>query len=277
MAELVGAFASSHAPLMARAWNTVDAERLSSITRTFDELGRRFRAVRPDVLVLVTPDHWVNFFIDNLPSVCICVGDEHQGPPEPWMKDFPLRSMKGHPEFAMYLAERAFATGFEPALSYHLELDHGACIPLLKTGIVSNPPALVPIVLNTVEPPLITIERCLRWGEFLREAIQAYPGGLRVAIMATGGLSHSIGEADMGRIDEAFDMQCVDHFRSGNIASLKQFLDSEIESGGNGAAEIRNWVVAHAAVQGRGFDLIGYHPYPEWYVGCAFASWNFRQ
>ena len=51
---------------------------------------------------------------------------------------------------------------------------------------------------------------------------------------ATGGLSHSIGEADMGRIDEPFDMQCADQFRSGNIASLKKFLDAHIEEGGNG-------------------------------------------
>lgn len=277
MAELVGAFGSSHAPLMARAWESVGPERLDSIKKTFAEMGRRFRQCRPDVLVVLTPDHWVNFFINNMPSVCIGVGETHEAPPEPWMKALPFKApWQGKPELSLYLAEQAFEKGFEPTLSYHLEMDHGVAIPLWRMGLTELPP-IVPFVVNTVEPPLITVRRCVEWGQFLRNAIEAYPEKLRVAIMATGGLSHSIGEADMGRIDEPFDMRCVDQLKSGNIASLVSFLEREIESGGNGAAEIRNWVMAHSAVQGRGFDLIGYHPYPEWYVGCAFASWNFRQ
>jgi protocatechuate 4,5-dioxygenase beta chain len=81
----------------------------------------------------------------------------------------------------------------------------------------------------------------------------------------------------MGRIDEPFDKACLEHFRSGDIPRLVDFLDKNIESGGNGAAEVRNWVMAHRVVEGKGFDLIGYHPYPEWYVGCAFATWNMPQ
>ena len=276
MAELVGAFASSHAPLMARAWESVDPVRLDSIKKTFAEMGRRFREANPDVLVVLTPDHWVNFFMDNMPSVCIGVGETHESPPEPWMKGLPFKSpWQGDPELGLYLAEQAFEKGFEPTLSYHLEMDHGVAIPLWRMGLASLP-RIVPIIVNTVEPPLISVRRCIDWGRFLREAIESYPQKLRVALMATGGLSHSIGEADMGRIDEPFDMECVEHFRSGDIASLVSFLERKVESAGNGAAEVRNWVMAHSAVQGRGFDLIGYHPYPEWYVGCAFATWNFR-
>jgi aromatic ring-opening dioxygenase catalytic subunit (LigB family) len=274
MAEIVGAFASSHAPLMARAWQSVGPERLASIEKTFAEMGRRFEKANPDVLVVLTPDHWVNFFINNMPSVCIGVGETHDGPPEPWMKGMPWPSpWPGDPEFGLYLAERAFAEGFEPTLSYHLEMDHGVAIPLWRMG-VKKLPAIVPFVINTVEPPLISVKRCIDWGAWLRESIEKYPKKLRVAIMATGGLSHSIGEHDMGRIDEPFDMACLEQLRSGNIPKLVDFLDKNIESGGNGAAEIRNWVIAHKVVEGKGFDLIGYHPYPEWYVGCAFATWG---
>jgi aromatic ring-opening dioxygenase catalytic subunit (LigB family) len=277
MAELVGAFASSHAPLMARAWEAVGPERVAEISKTFAEMGRRFQKAKPDVLIVLTPDHWVNFFLNNLPSVCIGVGETHQGPPEPWMKGLPYKSpWKGDPEFGLYLAEQAFARGFEPTLSYQLEMDHGVAIPLWKMGLPSLP-AIVPIIVNTVEPPLISVKRCIDWGAFLREAIENYPRKLRVAIMATGGLSHSIGEHDMGRIDEPFDKACLEHFRSGDIPRLVDFLDKNIESGGNGAAEVRNWVMAHRVVEGKGFDLIGYHPYPEWYVGCAFATWNMPQ
>ena len=274
MAEIVGAFGSSHAPLMARAWESVGPERLASIKNTFSEMGKRFKKANPDVVLVLTPDHWVNFFINNMPSVCIGVGETHEAPPEPWMKGLPFPApWKGDPEFGLYLAEKAFDKGFEPTLSYHLEMDHGVAIPFWRMG-VEKLPAIVPIIINTVEPPLISVKRCVEWGAFLRKAIEDYPRKLRVAVMATGGLSHSIGEHDMGRIDEPFDQKCLDMLRSGNIPRLVEFLEKNIESGGNGAAEIRNWVMAHEIVQGKGFDLIGYHPYPEWYVGCAFATWE---
>ena len=48
MAKLVGVFASSHAPLMARAWEAVDAARRDAISRTFAELARRVVEAKPD-------------------------------------------------------------------------------------------------------------------------------------------------------------------------------------------------------------------------------------
>ena len=45
---------------------------------------------------------------------------------------------------------------------------------------------------------------------------------------------------------------------------------------GNGGHEVRNWVVAHAAAGNKGFELIGYAPLEEVYVGCAFANGGWR-
>ena len=273
MASLVGAFASSHAPLMARDWEAVDAARRDAISKTFSELARRVVEVKPEVLIVVSPDHWVNFFLDNLPSICIGVGETHKGPPEPWLQHLPYASFAGHPDFALHLARMALDGGFEPSLSHHLELDHGFAIPLWKMGIDPLPP-LVPIIVNTIEPPMPSLRRCLAWGDLIRMAIERYPGDLRVAILATGGVSHSIGEHDMGRIDEAFDRECFEQFRSADREGLLGFLERRLDAAGNGAAEMRNWLVAHGAAQGKGFELLGYHPYPEWYVGSGFAAWN---
>jgi len=258
---------------MARAWESVDRPRREIISATFAELARRFGEVRPDVLIVVSPDHWVNFFLDNLPSVCIGVGETHKGPPEPWLQHLPYRSITGHPEFALHLARTALDEGFEPSLSHHLELDHGLAIPLWKMGIDPLPP-LVPIIVNSIEPPLPSLRRCLAWGDLIRTAIDRYPANLRVTILATGGVSHSIGEHDMGRIDEAFDRDCFEQFRFAEREELLKFLERHLDAAGNGAAEMRNWLVAHGAAQEKGFELLGYHPYPEWYVGCGFAAWN---
>ena len=55
---------------------------------------------------------------------------------------------------------------------------------------------------------------------------------------------------------------------------LTDYLEDILPRIGNGAHEVRNWVVAHGAAGGRGFDLIDYEPVPEVYVGCGYAAWN---
>jgi hypothetical protein len=80
----------------------------------------------------------------------------------------------------------------------------------------------------------------------------------------------------MGEIDEAFDRECIVHFASGDQPALVDFLNDRLPRIGNGAAEIRNWVAAHGAAGGRGFELIRYDPIPDVYVGCGFAWWNLQ-
>jgi aromatic ring-opening dioxygenase catalytic subunit (LigB family) len=273
MAELVGIYAASHGPLIVRKWDALTPACQATITAAFDELGRRINAARADVLIVISPDHWVNFFMDNLPAICIGVGETHGGPPEQWLNAFPHKQIAGHVPLARHIVEHAFTRGFEPSVSYKLALDHGFCIPLWKAGI-SPLPEIVPVVINTVEPPFPNVRRCFQWGSVLREAIEGFAGDARVAILASGGLSHSIGEATMGAIDEAFDRECLRHFAAGERDALFGFLDRRMAAAGNGTAEVRNWLAAHGAADARGFDLIHYSAMPEIYVGCGVALWS---
>ena len=104
----------------------------------------------------------------------IGVGETHEGPPEPFLKDFAWKQIPGHPRFAMHLLETALKQDFEPSLSHHLMLDHGFCIPLLRMEL-ARMPAIVPITVNCIEPPMMSIRRCLAWGRLLRQAIETYP------------------------------------------------------------------------------------------------------
>ena len=273
MARLIGAYAASHAPRIAREWASLPAARKERLARGYRELGRRIEAQQPDVIIEISPDHWVNFFIDNLPAVCIGVGDAHDGPPEPFMADFPHRDLAGHSGLGQHLARAALAADFEPSLSYRLRLDHGFCVPLWRMEL-DRLPAIVPVVVNCLEPPMPSVNRCLAWGRLVADAIASYPEDLKVAILASGGISHSIGEPTMGEIDEAFDHDCIEAFTRGDGAGLVAFLDRRLAETGNGAHEMRNWVIAHAAAGSSGFELIEYLPVPEVYVGCAFAAWR---
>src|SRR5436190_3247525 len=258
MASLVGAFAASHGPLIIREWQRVPAEQQRRMSAAYRELGRRLTAAKPDVLIVVSPDHWSNFFLDNYPAICIGVGETHDGPPEPWMKDFPHRTIPGHAGLAMHIAERALAGGFEPAVSHRLKLDHGACIPIWRMGL-ERLPKIVPLLLNSIEPPMPSLERCYHWGSLLRKSIETYAAPLRVAILGTGGLSHSIGEPTMGAIHEDFDRETIKRFGAPE-RELIQFLEAKLPNSGNGSEEVRNWLVAHGAAGGRGFELVDYLP-----------------
>jgi hypothetical protein len=135
-------------------------------------------------------------------------------------------------------------------------------------------PAILPLFLNCLEPPMPSPARCLQWGALLREAIESFPEKQRVGVLATGGLSHSIGEPTMGIVDEDFDRECIDLFVSGAAGPLTRLVDEKADAAGNGTHEVRNWLVAHGAAGEQGFDLVDYLAVPEVYVGCGFASWR---
>ena len=182
--------------------------------------------------------------------------------------------MAGYAQLGMYLAEAAFRQGFEPSLSHALKLDHAFCIPLWKAGLDPLPP-IVPIIINALQPPLPTPSRCLEFGSMLADAIEAMPEPLRVVILATGGLSHSVGEPAMGEIDEAFDREVLRLFAAGEPAALLTFLTEErMARAGNGTAELRFWLAAHGAARNRGFELIHYEAVAVTYTGCGFAEWR---
>jgi len=174
--------------------------------------------------------------------------------------------------FAAHLVTESLQQGFEPSVSHRLKLDHGTCIPLWRMQL-ARMPAIVPMLVNSIEPPMPSLARCLEWGKRVRQAIESYPGELRVGILATGGLSHSIGEKTMGAIHEDFDRETIKLFSSSEKL-LVDYLNKELSSRGNGSEEVRNWLVAHGAAGGRGFELVDYLPVPTVIVGCGFASWR---
>ncbi len=273
MAELVGVFACSHAPQLVRDWEAIEAGRRSRLDHSFRELAHAIVSSRADAIVVIGPDHWSNFFLNNMPAICIGVGSHHGGPPEPWLSAFPHRTMAGDARFGMHLAEYVFAHGFEPSLSYDMKLDHGFCVPLWRMGL-DPVPAIVPVVINAIQSPVPSIVRCLEFGKMIANAITAFDVARRIAILATGGLSHSVGEPTMREVDEIFDRSSLTYFAGGDPAALIAHLSEErIARAGNGASEIRYWAIAHGAAGARGFDLLHYEVVHEVGTGCGFARW----
>ena len=276
MAQVVGVFAASHMPPIVHKWEHVDGARRAEVSAGYEEMGRRLVASQPDVLVMIGPDHLQNFFFDNFPAVCIGIGEEHLGPAEPWMKPVPEK-YAGHRALGEHIAKTAFASDFEPATSRQFRLDHGFIIPL-RFGKVERIPPIVPIVINTVELPMPSVRRCDAWGALVTKAIASFPGKARVAVIAHGGLSHSIGEPTMGEIDLEFDSGFMTRLGAPDTEELIRFTEERIGFAGNGAQESRHWVAARAAARACNpaarFDRIFYRAIPEWYTGLCIASWG---
>jgi aromatic ring-opening dioxygenase catalytic subunit (LigB family) len=274
VAEIVGIYAASHTPVMLNFPELIAPQDLAEVQAGFVELGRRIAQARPQAVVVVSDDHVHNFFLDNLPAFCIGAADGYKTPIEAWLKA-EKRVLPGDAALGAYLLGEALEAGFDPALSMNLTLDHGTLTPLELAGVGREIP-VAPVLINCVQPPFPTMRRCLQLGRFLGEALRAYPGLERVAILATGGLSHDVGTPRMGLVNEDFDRTFLRLLAGDDDDALLAYARDRVNEAGNGAEEVRMWLVAHGAARSvgrRGFDVLYYKGLADWYAGIGLAEW----
>jgi predicted class III extradiol MEMO1 family dioxygenase len=230
------------------------------------EVGRQLRASRPDVVVVVSSDHFHNLFTDRMPAFCVGVGDLHEGPAEPWIRIDPFQ-LRGAASFGRTLLHRAFDLGMDPAFSERTIIEHGIAVPLSFLTPDFDIPVL-PVLQNCMVPPLPPLRRCYAFGQVLRAAAQDH--GVRVAVVGTGGLSHAPGSADAGRIDSDFDREFLGMLASRPLDTLA-ISNERIDAAGFGTWEIRQWITALGAAGGGRAQVLAYEPIEAWETGCAAA------
>ena len=167
---------------------------------------------------------------------------------------FTQKNLAGHGRLGRHLLEFALDSDFDPSYSHRVKIDHGIGIPIWRMNL-DKIPSIIPVFINLVEKPFPTPKRCIAWGHMIREAIETFPDDIRVAVLGTGGLSHSIGEPTMGWIDEAFDRNCIELFKTASDEILCQELGHFLKETGNGGAELRSWSNAHAGDGGAGVRI----------------------
>jgi 3-O-methylgallate 3,4-dioxygenase len=115
----------------------------------------------------------------------------------------------------------------------------------------ARPVPVVPVFLNAYYPPnQPSPARCFALGASIRRAIDAYPGGARIGILASGGLSHFL-------VDEAFDHAVIDALRHHDTAFFRAAPLHKLMSG---SSEIRNWICLAGAVSDLTMDWVSYTP-----------------
>ena len=271
MAEVVAAALTSHAPLITGRPDVARPEQRDRLHAGFAELGRRFAAARPDVLVMFVNDHIQNFSYENMPAFCIGLADAYDapGPGSARFMRIPARKVRGARDWAHALLERGLAAGFDFAYSYHIESWDEMSVPLSFIDPDGTIP-VVPVYTNCAAPPLPSLRRCHDVGGFVGAFIRERRSSERVGIVATGGISHWVGTPETGRIHPEWDHWVLDHVARGDLEPMLRLTWDEIErDGGNGGQEIRNWVGALGVTPGWKGENLAYEPVPEWITGCA--------
>jgi 3-O-methylgallate 3,4-dioxygenase len=128
---------------------------------------------------------------------------------------------------------------------------------------------IVPIMLNTYYPPnQPTPRRSYALGRAVREAVTTWTAGKRVAVIASGGLSHIV-------VDEPLDRQILNALDNHDPEKLIAIPREKLRGG---TSEILNWLALGGAVDPLQMTLLnyipGYRSHPSTGCGMAFAHWT---
>jgi len=272
VAEIVLAYCASHAPMMSSARMAAPEEQRNNFFGALDFLKEE--AVKRDVqaVVVLSNEHFTNFFLENFPQICIGLGEKNWGPTEEWL---PIDKVwiPNHAGLANHIAEHTLRSGFDPAFSHLLELDHGIMTVYYELDNEMKLP-LVPIVQNCAVPPLMPVRRAYEFGKALGDAIRSYSGLERVALVGAGGLSHWIGTPRVGDIAEDFDRWFLERLERGELEQVLDMPDEEIELAGNGNHEMRSWLAVAGAVSPINATKLAYEPVYPWITGMGVAHWE---
>tara|TARA_B100000676_G_scaffold313184_1_gene392048 strand:+ start:8927 stop:9748 length:822 start_codon:yes stop_codon:yes gene_type:complete len=267
---LVFAGICSHGPGLTGRADLADFKQLAAMRDAFAEMRQRLDAARPDALIVVAAEHFANFFMDNMPSFAMGMAEYYDGPIEDpsWLGIEPVR-VPGVKELSRRLIVEVMQ---EIDLSYAEEwkLDHGILVPLHFLTPDHQIP-IVPVNINCQGPPLPPLHRCWIFGEALRRAVDVLPE--RIAMIATGGISHWPATPDSGKINENWDRAILDCVFRHDREALLAYRDADVyREAGQGGFEMRTYVALSAATQGAEADLLLYEPIPIFAVGVTVAT-----
>jgi gallate dioxygenase len=253
MAKIIGALASSHTPTIGFAFdrNKRDDPAWAPIFKHYEPLQQWIEDRKPDVMIFIFNDHVTTFFFDHYSAFTLGVGetfpvaDEGGG-----ARDLPPAI--GHPALARHIGQALMADEFDMSFFQDKPLDHGLFSPLSmlarRTPDGNWPAPIIPLVVGVLQFPIPSARRCYKLGQSLRRAIESYPEDLKVALVATGGLSHQVHGERSGFNNTPWDLQFLELIEK-DPERLCELTHAEYaEYGGFEGSEVIMWLVMRGAM-----------------------------
>jgi 3-O-methylgallate 3,4-dioxygenase len=175
-------------------------------------------------------------------------------------------------ELSAHIAERLALADFDLTVFTRQPagrtLGHAFTFPRYRLGLPASTP-IVPVFVNTYYPPNVpSAARCYDLGRALRRAVESWESDARVAVIASGGLTHFV-------IDETLDRGVLDSIAAKDAAALAGIPRDKLRSGNS---EILNWVTAAGTLEGLTPTIVdyvpGYRTPAGTGTGMAFARWE---
>lgn len=236
-----------------------------------DRLADIFAEARIDVAVIIGNDQMEIFDERLIPAFAVFHGEtitNYEFPPERMAALPPGIDLSvpgyipkggaeyaGHPELARSIIAQAMQDEFDVAAMKRLpkpETPHAFGF-VYRRIMRDNPVPSVPVLVNTFYPPnQPTVGRCYNFGKSVLRGIQAWRSDARVAVLASGGLTHFV-------IDETVDQLFFQAMRDRDIARVAELGEAIFQ---DGTSELKNWIplAGMMADLGLDFDLIDYVP-----------------
>ena len=252
MAKLIGGIGASHTPTIGFAKDTNKGEdpAWKPIFDGFDHVKKWVREQKIDTLFLIYNDHISSFFFDHYSAFALGVDDMYY-PADEGGGPRAVPPVKGDAALARHIAAAFVADEFDMSFFQGKPLDHGCLSPLsmLADDDGGWPGSLVPLQVGVLQFPIPNAKRCYRLGQSLRKAIQSFPDNdLRVAVMATGGLSHQVHGERCGFNDTDWDDAFLDMLEDTPDKLVDMRLAEYAEKGGWEGAEVIMWLIMRGAL-----------------------------
>lgn len=252
----------------------------AAIQAAFDVLRQQLEAYRPDALIVIGDDQGDVFDASFNPTFCIFTGEKLWGldgtgyrPLETRRRiDFPC-----HAPLAHFIHEGLIKQGFDMVSSAVFRPlgrpEHGVSHMLAHPVPVLVPKLalpLVPIFINEYFPPLPSAERCYNLGVALAEVLAERPE--RVAIYASGGLSHDPFGPRAGWVDEPLDRWFLERLERHDREAMQHLFTFDSDTLRGGTGELRAWISVAGAMQ-RPAKVVEYISAHHAKCGLGFAYW----
>jgi aromatic ring-opening dioxygenase catalytic subunit (LigB family) len=231
--DLVFAAGCSHVPDLLARPEVDPADAVERLSAGYARLARDLEAAAPDVLLVTADCHFQRF---RTAATVVGTGATHTGSMAFFKRPDLDLTLTGDPGLARAVTDAVRAEGMEVEEADTVELDHGLIVPLRQLLPRPDLP-VVPIITQPARGFSPFGARAM--GEVLRTVVET--GGRRVAMLATGGLSHWLDPGKFGAVDEEFDTYLLEMLRAGKGTELGNLEPLALLE--HGQYEFLNWLI----------------------------------
>jgi gallate dioxygenase len=269
----VGVPHTPHFPLLAQR----DDELGHQLTRLYGSVAAELASMRPDLVILLSSDHYNTFFVSSLPIFSIVTAPQASGPVD--YRELQQRTIPMHAEVARRLQNGLVAADFDIGQTQEFGLDHPMTIPL-HFLLPDSPIPVIPLFVSGLMPPLPSVRRCYRLGQTIREILESFEDDARVAVIASGSFSLEIGgphisdHSHVGVPDPDWVARVMELLATSDIEQLMTEADGgQLTEAGNAGGELLDWITMFGAISPVGpaafleAQVEWGHGYGAWHAG----------